>query len=35
MAEDSVSAHGAQQQKKWEEYLAAHGVAISVSSFTR
>ena len=26
MAEDSVSAHVAQQQKKWEEYLAAHGV---------
>ena len=22
MAEDSVSAHVAQQQKKWEEYLA-------------
>jgi hypothetical protein len=26
MAEDSVSAHVAQQQKKWEAYLAAHGV---------
>ena len=26
MAEDSVSAHVAQQQKKWEEYPAAHGV---------
>ena len=26
MAEDSGSARGAQQQKRWEEYLAAHGV---------